>query len=151
LPSALPTELLSHQRCTIRHVLVWFIPISNPVIQTVGRSASMAGEAGFEPATRWLFSFAELILLTLVPMTGIEPAKLFAVIIYELDNAQPLSSHRRNLVEVKGIEPSDSDLARITRNPITTPNTAALYSQNNTASKHYLLLRRAATQPYLYN
>ena len=25
------------------------------------------------------------------------------------------------LVEVKGIEPSDSDLARITRNPITTP------------------------------
>lgn len=50
----------------------------------------MVGEAGFEPTTRWLFQFAELILLTLVPMTGIEPAKLIAVIIYKLDNALAL-------------------------------------------------------------
>ena len=38
-------------------------------------------------------------------MTGIEPAKWFDVIIYELDNTQPLGSHRQNLVEDTGVEP----------------------------------------------
>ena len=41
-------------------------------------------------------------------MTGIEPAKWFAVIIYELDNTQPLGSHRQNLVEPIGVEPMTS-------------------------------------------
>ena len=48
------TRRTPHQRYTIRHVLFWFIPISSPMFQTVGRSVSMVWGRGIEPLfTAW--------------------------------------------------------------------------------------------------
>lgn len=78
-------------------------------------------------------------------MTGVEPAKLIAVIIYELDNALTIEQSSAKFGGPGETRTRNSGVQnRCVPLSTTSPNTAAPIP-SKIGRRHYLLLRRAAT------